>query len=324
MEWMPSLEDRRQNIALNILASGESPCFLYFCVQDTGTGMQPNEMKRLFKRFSQASSRTHIKYGGSGIGLYISRQLAEKQGSQAETPHDAMTKANDEQIGGGVGVTSVKDKGSAFGFYIETCASTTARSSSKESLERTGRESHNSSDSTTQKAVDSPKTSVDGRLSAERSHELPLRPTRTHFDVLIVEDNLINQRILAKQLRSAGCTVNVANHGQEALECLEKSPFWKRCTDKQRGNLDSGLIPIEVVLLDWEMPVMNGLECARRIRELEKTGKITKKVPLIAVTANVREEQMEQAIAAGFDTVLQKPFIVAELLRTIQQQVQPD
>lgn len=108
--------------------------------------------------------------------------------------------------------------------------------------------------------------------------------------VLLVEDNLVNQKVLSKQLRRAGCTVYVANHGQEALEVLQRTKLWK-----DSGSEDD----IDVVLMDLEMPIMDGLTCARRIRELKMEGSILRHIPIIAVTANARMEQIDTAIAAG-------------------------
>lgn len=100
----------------------------------------------------------------------------------------------------------------------------------------------------------------------------------------------MNQKVLGKQLTKAGCVVHVANHGLEALEFLEKSKLWK-------NNVDGH--SLDIVLMDLEMPVMDGLTCARRIRELQTDGTVITHVPLIAVTANARKEQIQTSIAAG-------------------------
>jgi CheY-like chemotaxis protein len=99
--------------------------------------------------------------------------------------------------------------------------------------------------------------------------------------VLLVEDNIINQQVLGKQLKKAGCHVSVANHGLEALETLERETF-------------------DIVLMDLEMPVLDGLGAMRRIRqkEIDREGPPAR-LPIIAVTANVRKEQIDTAIAAG-------------------------
>ena len=110
------------------------------------------------------------------------------------------------------------------------------------------------------------------------------------FEALLVEDNLVNQRVLGKQLQKAGHSVILANHGQEALDHLQTTSLWN-------GN-ESGK-GLDVVLMDLEMPVMDGLTAARRIRELEASGAINRHVPIIAVTANTRKEQIETCLAAG-------------------------
>jgi CheY-like chemotaxis protein len=108
---------------------------------------------------------------------------------------------------------------------------------------------------------------------------------RGSSQVLIVEDNLVNQRVLQKQLRNMGFATEVTNHGGEALNMLNQSHFWL-------GNLT-------IILMDLEMPIMDGLTGAKKIRELEKDGTIVRHVPIIAVTANARLEQVETALAAG-------------------------
>lgn len=126
------------------------------------------------------------------------------------------------------------------------------------------------------------------------------------FQVLLVEDNLVNrgclqtfqaigtdlglEKVLCKQLQKAGCTVHVANHGQEALDFMQSSNLW---TNNPGGKA------VDVVLMDLEMPIMDGLTCARRIRELQGKGTLIRHVPLIAVTANARKEQIETSLGAG-------------------------
>ena len=150
--------------------------------------------------------------------------------------------------------------------------------------------------------------------------------------VLVVEDNLINQRVLAKQLRNLGCIVSVANHGQEALDFLPKTTLWNNdhpMSDSialkeiyhipstepiPSGHNDALPVELNLILMDWEMPIMNGLTAVAEIRKLEEQGLLRERVPIIGVTANVRQQQIEQAMATGMDDVVGKPFRVAELL----------
>lgn len=113
----------------------------------------------------------------------------------------------------------------------------------------------------------------------------------------MVEDNAINQKILAQQLRKTGCArVHVADHGLDALELLSTTTFHKPTGIEQT--------PLSIILLDVEMPIMDGLTCARRIRELEQAGEIIRHVPIIGITANARSEQIASCIDAGMDEVV--------------------
>jgi CheY-like chemotaxis protein len=104
--------------------------------------------------------------------------------------------------------------------------------------------------------------------------------------------------------------VAVANHGGEALEYLQTTSY---CKADGSGN------ELTLILMDWEMPVMNGLECVAEIRKLQGQGVVNGHVPVIAVTANVRSEQVETALQAGMDDVISKPFRIPELRACIQK-----
>ncbi|OTA64169.1 hypothetical protein K449DRAFT_442858 [Hypoxylon sp. EC38] len=269
---------------------------LHFSVQDTGRGLDEHEKKLLFQRFSQATPRTHVQYGGSGLGLFISRILTELQGGQ-------------------IGVTSRKGIGSTFSFYIQSRkadgpppdahalppAPPLTRAPGSSTTIETRHPKNGSHDGVTRSAknvASKPRFSEDGRRL---------------FDVLIVEDNLVNQKVLQRSLRNVGNSTKVANHGGEALEVLQQSRYW---TGKEESGDD-----ISVILMDLEMPVMDGMTCARKIRELERDGTIVSHIPIIAVTAYARPEQIENAKAAGVDDVISKPFRIPELIPRIEQLV---
>jgi CheY-like chemotaxis protein len=116
--------------------------------------------------------------------------------------------------------------------------------------------------------------------------------------------------VLAKQLRNIGVQVAVANHGGEALEYIRSTEY---CVTDKPAN------PLSLILMDWEMPVMDGLTCVREIRKLQAQGVIHGHVPVIAVTANVRSEQVRIALDAGMDDLISKPFRIPELKACIQK-----
>ncbi|KAK7914655.1 hybrid signal transduction histidine kinase K [Apiospora marii] len=277
---------------------------LHFSVQDTGRGLDEHEKKLLFQRFSQASPRTHVQYGGSGLGLFISRILTELQGGQ-------------------IGVDSVKGVGSTFSFYVRSRKS--GGPGDKQAV-ATAPPLQRAPGSSTTIENRQPKLIAKAPIiqpmsqAGASSPSTPARPATSTpsggqrvFDVLIVEDNLVNQKVLQRQLRNSGNNTQVANHGGEALEVLKRSRYW---TGMERtGN------EISVILMDLEMPVMDGMTCARKIRELEREGTIVSHIPIIAVTAYARPEQIEDAKAAGVDDVISKPFRMPELIPRIEELV---
>jgi CheY-like chemotaxis protein len=175
-----------------------------------------------------------------------------------------------ELQGGEIGVASKYGVGSTFAFYLKSRRADSAPDGTSELLQ------YNTSSTS---------------LS---SISVNLDPKTWH--VLIVEDNLVNQRILAQQIRKLGCTVHVANHGEEALALLRETKYYK-------GREDDGK-DLSVILMDLEMPVMDGLTCVRRIRELEVEGLLSIRLPIIAVTANARGEQIAAAKDSGMVSLL--------------------
>jgi PAS domain S-box-containing protein len=260
--------------------------YLHVDVVDTGCGLTAEEKARLFERFAQASPRTHAQYGGSGLGLFISRQLAELHG-------------------GRIGVSSESGVGSTFGFFLQ--CKRTKPSSSRPPLSR-----QSSSYFQTPKSAAAVQDLVAGLSSPDvlsPTVEIPEPeddPAKLH--VLIVEDNLLNQRVLAKQLTKAGCVVSTADNGLLALDYIATTTFNTSSTQRKL---------LHVCLMDQNMPEMDGLTCVKRIREMEQSGELNGHVPVIAVTANVRNEQIETAKESGMDDVVSKPFRIPDLLLKI-------
>ncbi|CAN9290749.1 unnamed protein product [Alternaria alternata] len=262
--------------------------YLNFTVKDTGCGLSPEHKAKLFLRFSQATPKTHVQYGGSGLGLFISRELTEMQD-------------------GSIGVSSIHNVGSTFTFYIKSRRAKAPESALAATvLDSTG---------------DLP-TRTKAQIIGEDSKNpdvVPLAATPLEeqgrakeiesckYNILIVEDNLINQRVLSAQLKKLGHTTYVANHGFEALSQLSRTVF-------SASPSESPPLPLSVVLMDVEMPVMDGLTCTRRIRDMEKNGELSRHVPIIAVSANARKEQIDMAKEAGVDEAICKPFRIPELV----------
>ncbi|KAK2073797.1 hypothetical protein P8C59_008046 [Phyllachora maydis] len=309
---------------------------IHVSVTDTGPGLDDDEKKILFQRFSQTTPRTHVQYGGSGLGLFICRMLTELQGGQ-------------------IGVESKKGVGSSFAFYIK------ARKVANPDPDPRGIVPTPRSSPAKIQPVPGPIDNVPRRIPAVISSretrdaavlaprdlaQLPqTRCTKPdaapaqQFDVLIVEDNLVNQKVLQRQLKIWGNNTHVANHGGEALEALSRSRFWSRemspisitsapppaptiePSSSVAAETGRSTINISVILMDLEMPVMDGMTCARKIRELEAEGTIVRHIPIIAVTAYARPEQIESAKAAGIDDVISKPFRIPDLLPKIKELV---
>ena len=229
-----------------------------------------------------------LSIGGSGLGLFISRRLTEMHG-------------------GAIGFTSEAGVGSTFSFYVK-CRKSNYRPQDRSTTSPTNLSiqsqasvlSNRSRDEKDRPPINNRKLSQD-KVAAAKLH------------VLVVEDNLVNQRVLAKQLRNLGMKVSVANHGGEALEFLQTTRYYRRD--------DATAQDLSLVLMDWEMPIMDGLTCVREIRKLQEKGVVRGHVPVIAVTANVRSEQVSEALKAGMDDVISKPFRIPELCACIDKTI---
>ena len=211
---------------------------LHFRVKDSGIGMTPEQIARLFQSFQQADSSTTRKYGGTGLGLAISRRLVDMMGGQ-------------------IWVESEPGRGSTFHF--------TARFGRQEGAK--------------------PRFA----LTAEEVHGL-------HF--LVVDDNQSAREILFGMLETLGMSGETANGGQAALDRVRSSAR-----------------PYDVILLDWQMPILDGVETAKTLR-LEWGARCP---PIILITGFGREDA-EEALAGheqAVDAVLSKPIQMSHLFEAI-------
>ncbi len=219
-------------LSVNLKRAEEKVVELEFAVRDTGIGLSDEQVQRLFRPFSQADASTTRQYGGTGLGLVISKQLVE-------------------MMGGRIWVESTPGQGSVFRF--------TARFGRGKAF---------------------------AAKAAASSDELAAAHAKLRgANILLAEDNPFNQQVAAELLEEAGATVALANNGREALVLLFKERF-------------------DLVLMDVQMPEMDGYEATRKIRATPRLD--GQKV--IAMTANAMAEDRERCLASGMDDFITKPI----------------
>ncbi|MFY7907874.1 MAG: ATP-binding protein, partial [Burkholderiaceae bacterium] len=214
---------------------------LLFAVRDTGIGIPPESLAGIFEAFTQADSSTTRKFGGTGLGLTITRRLVTL-------------------MGGELSVQSQLGRGSLFSFTLPL------------------------------RLAKQPVSSATAGMAAVA----PPQPDGQRLQVLLVEDNRVNQMLAMRLLEKWGHSVKLAENGQLALQAIE------------RGEL------FDVVLMDMQMPVMDGLEATGLIRLHEARHGLAR-LPIVAMTANAMQGDRERCLAAGMDDYISKPINQAEL-----------
>jgi PAS domain S-box-containing protein len=204
---------------------------------DTGIGMDESFAKNLFQKFSQEDESVTRKFGGTGLGMSICKELVEL-------------------MGGTIEVKSLKGKGTTVSFTISFKKGTEADLPVKES------ETFNAN-----------------ILSGK--------------NILVVDDNGMNRLVATTILKNYGASVEEAQNGKEAIARLQNQPF-------------------DIILMDVQMPVMDGIEATREIRKT-----VNKKVPIIALTAFAIKGDDEKFMNAGMNDYLSKPFLENQLLQVV-------
>lgn len=291
MVWASSKREHQDDLAQGGEWGNGEVVYLTFSIRDTGPGMSAEELRRLFNRFEQAGLKTSIKYGGSGLGLYISHSLSEKHN-------------------GNIGVSSQVGQGTTFAFYIKVRRKVIQPGMPSVVLRPAEEEVERETKRMRARVAEADIPTAHTTDSVIRT---PVHALSQSYHILLVEDNLVNQRILKKQLIKAGCIVYTADNGAEALNFLQTTSCWKDQATTGKH--------LDIILMDWEMPVMDGLTASKEIRMLQRSGQLTKHIEIIAVTANARKEQVDHAMAVGIDAVFSKPFIVSDLLKIIKQRL---
>jgi len=224
-------------LSIQVSSQDDDQVMLRIEVRDTGIGMTKAQTNKLFEAFSQADSTTTRKFGGTGLGLTISKSLVEL-------------------MDGEIGVESEAGKGSTFWFTA-----------------RFGRAS-------------------EADVTRRRQLDFDLRGLK----VLVVDDNPTARTILSRYLMAFEYDVSEASSGEEAIGKLETAP--------ENAQFD-------LVLMDWKMPIMDGLEATRRIKSDDKLATVP---AVMMVTAYDREQLEEEAFGTKYEGVLLKPVSQSSLL----------
>jgi len=228
---------------------------MQFDVVDTGIGMAPDLIAKLFRPFQQADTSTTRKFGGTGLGLTISKRLAGR-------------------LGGDIAVESTPGEGSTFTVTVGTGPLDGVRL-----IEGT-----------------------DETQLATASEAQPA-PAKLRLDcrVLLAEDGPDNQRLIAFMLEKAGADATVAENGRAALDLALAA--------RDRGA------PFDVILMDMQMPVMDGYDATAELRKAAYTG------PIIALTAHAMSTDRNKCLAAGCDDYVAKPVDIRTLVSTVGRYV---
>jgi len=290
-------------------------------VEDTGIGIEQAVLDRLFKPFSQADSSTARLYGGTGLGLTISRQLAKLMHGSVDLQSESSvgTKAifslplkvsSSRPM-----LRTLHTSPSTFGSRINPLRPSILRS------RRIIRTFHSEQVPSNGFCVMSSLTMIEAKLptpSVSVSVGKSVHRDKAGIHILVVEDNAINQKIALKTLRKLGYSATSVWNGQEALSYLLKP-------------LPSQPRP-SVILMDVQMPVMDGYEATRRLRsdkaytEADTTAGAgtLRDIPIIALTASAIQGDREKCYAAGMDDYLPKPLERDRLEEIIEKWVSKD
>ncbi|MGH9439108.1 MAG: response regulator, partial [Terriglobia bacterium] len=232
-------------------------------VTDTGIGIPREKQAVIFEAFAQADGSTTRRYGGTGLGLTITRKIVE-------------------MMGGRISVESEPGRGSTFCFTLPFPVSAGTDAGLVESI--TGPD------------VAVANTAARAELAGQTESSLS-SPVR----ILVAEDNAANQKLVLYLLQKQGYTVELASDGREALAALEKA----------------GPEAFSLILMDLQMPEINGFEATAIIRQMEEDS--GRHVPIIALTAHAMKGDMERCLDAGMDGYISKPVRREELIETVQR-----
>lgn len=252
----------------------QETAILTFWVKDSGIGIPPQQLSKLFKPFSQADASTARKYGGSGLGLSICKSLIESM------------------MGGSIHLESIENVGTTAWFTVPF-----------KKVDLAAPRPGNPSD---QNGVEQRHDPMSRTLEAEQStaHADYSQVAREQIRVAVAEDNRINQKIAIQFLEKLGYKhVDAYDNGLEAVEGLRKKANTKD--------------PYHIVLMDVQMPVLDGYEATKLIRR--DPIDVVRSVLVIAMTASAIQGDREKCLEAGMNDYLAKPVKVAVLQNKLDQ-----
>ncbi|MEM5547207.1 ATP-binding protein [Pseudoalteromonas fuliginea] len=235
--------------AEQILNDDES-ILIHFIVKDSGIGIAPQNVSHLFDAFTQEDSSTTRNFGGTGLGLTISRRLCKL-------------------MGGDISVVSTQHLGSEFTASVKVNKKIVIADS-----------------------FNSIQTSIlDSKNSANH-------PSLIGLKVLVAEDNEINKLVITAMLEKKGVVIHLVDNGFECIQAHKSQQF-------------------DLILMDIHMPIMDGIEASKMIRN--DSDKTIANIPIIALTANVMENDIAYYLSVGMNAHVAKPTKASELYRIIEQ-----
>lgn len=258
--------------------------YLQLEIADTGIGIKKSIQDHLFSEFVQANDSIAMQYGGTGLGLSISKRLVEL-------------------MNGKIAFKSKEGVGTIFQVLIplERVTHSTLQKESEPDVEYKASTYYSRAELLSLKGqlttshLRTPKEKLaTGEAKVSQAH---------HKKVLIVDDNKINLLVAQKQIERnfAGIHISLANHGAEAVEMMRVSDF-------------------DLILMDMQMPVMNGIEATVEIRKMNDPKKAS--VPIVAMTANAGKAEIQACMNAGMNDSLIKPFALSSLVSLLNHFLQ--
>ena len=242
------------SLAAFYLGEENGVCTLRVELTDTGIGIEPEQQARLFTSFQQAESSTTRKYGGTGLGLVISKSIVEMMDGQ-------------------IWIESEPGRGSTFAFTVKL--------------------KHGAAQDAFAEVPDAKQLK-----SPDETKETPVSFAGSR--ILLAEDIEINREIVLTLLEPAQVEIDCAENGAEALYLFREAPH-----------------KYDIILMDVQMPEMDGYEATRRIRALAEPRAQT--IPIVAMTANVFREDVERCLAAGMNAHVGKPLDFGKVLEVLKQ-----